>query len=49
MTRLGLRPGVPVLVEAGTRGASLRIRIGGNADAVRLSQTLANGISVTAA
>jgi DtxR family Mn-dependent transcriptional regulator len=48
MTRLGLLPGVPVVVEAGTRGASLRVRIGKHADSVRLSQTLAAGISVVA-
>jgi len=46
MTRLGLRPGVPILVEAGTRGASLRIRIGDRAESVRLSGPLAAGISV---
>jgi DtxR family transcriptional regulator, Mn-dependent transcriptional regulator len=49
MTRLGLTPGVPVIVEAGTRGASLRVRIGDRVDSVRLSQTLAGGISVVAA
>jgi len=48
MTRLGLRPGIPILVEAGTRGASLRVRIGDRADSVRLSQPLAAGISVVA-
>jgi DtxR family transcriptional regulator, Mn-dependent transcriptional regulator len=46
MTRLGLRPGVSILVEAGTRGASLRIRIAGRAESVRLSGPLAAGISV---
>lgn len=48
MTRLGLRPGIPVLVETGSRGASLRVRIGDRADFVRLSQHLAAGISVVA-
>jgi DtxR family Mn-dependent transcriptional regulator len=48
MTRLGLTPGVPVIVEAGTRGASLRVRIGDRVDSVRLSQALAGGISVVA-
>jgi len=48
MTRLGLQPGVALTVETGTRNASLRIRIGERADSVRLSQTLASGISVTA-
>src|SRR5271157_5677484 len=48
MTRLGLKPGVAILVEAGTRNASLRVRIGDHMDSVRLSQTLASGISVIA-
>jgi DtxR family transcriptional regulator, Mn-dependent transcriptional regulator len=48
MTRLGLRPGVTIVVEAGTRNASLRVRIGDSTDSVRLSQTLASGISVIA-
>ena len=48
MTRLGLAPGVTITVEAGTRNASLRVFIGGAADAVRLSQALAGGISVVA-
>jgi DtxR family transcriptional regulator, Mn-dependent transcriptional regulator len=48
MTRLGLKPGVAITVEAGTRNASLRVRIGDGSDSVRLSQTLATGISVVA-
>jgi len=48
MTRLGLKPGMPIMVEAGTRGASFRVRIGDLPDSVRLSQTLAAGISVVA-
>jgi len=48
MTRLGLRPGVAIMVEMGTRNASLRVRIGDRTDLVRLSQSLASGISVTA-
>ena len=48
MTRLGLKPGVAITVETGTRNASLRVRIGGRSDSVRLSQSLASGISVTA-
>jgi DtxR family Mn-dependent transcriptional regulator len=48
MTRLGLKPGVAITVETGTRNASLRVRIGDRADSVRLSQTLASGISVIA-
>jgi DtxR family Mn-dependent transcriptional regulator len=48
MTRLGLKPGVPITVETGTRNASLRVRIGDGTTSVRLSQALASGISVTA-
>ena len=46
MTRLGLKPGVAVTVEAGMRNASLWVRVGGGTDAVRLSQALTSGISV---
>ena len=49
MERVGLLPGVPVLVEPGHRGASLMIRIGSDTRAVRLSQELAGAISVVAA
>jgi DtxR family transcriptional regulator, Mn-dependent transcriptional regulator len=48
MTRLGLRPGVVITVEAGTRNASLLVRIGDCTNSMRLSQTLASGISVIA-
>ena len=48
MTRLGLKPGVAITVETGTRSASLRVRIGDRTDSVRLSQALASGIWVTA-
>jgi DtxR family Mn-dependent transcriptional regulator len=48
MTRLGLKPGVAITVETGTRNASLRVRIGNRKDSVRLSQALASGISVIA-
>ncbi len=48
MTRLGLKPGVAIVVEAGTRSASFLVRIGDRADRVRLSQALAAGISVIA-
>jgi DtxR family Mn-dependent transcriptional regulator len=48
MTRLGLKPGVAITVEAGTRNASLRVRIGEQSDSVRLSQALATGIWVIA-
>ncbi len=49
MQRLGVTPGLGILVEAGTRGASLLVRIAGRAGPVRLSQRLANGISVVSA
>jgi DtxR family Mn-dependent transcriptional regulator len=48
IARLGLKPGVVITVEAGTRSASLLVRIGGRGDQVRLSQALASGISVLA-
>jgi len=48
MTRLGLKPGVTITVETGTRNASLRVRIDDRTDSVRLSQVLASGISVIA-
>jgi len=48
MTRLGLKPGVTITVEAGARSASLRVRIGDDKNHVRLSETLASGISVIA-
>jgi DtxR family Mn-dependent transcriptional regulator len=48
MMRLGLKPGVRITVETGTRNASLRVRIGDCSDSVRLSQTLACGVSVLA-
>ncbi len=47
MTRLGLRPGVAIMVEAGTRNATLLVRIGDRAERVRLNQVMAAGISVT--
>jgi DtxR family transcriptional regulator, Mn-dependent transcriptional regulator len=48
MTRLGLKPGARITVEAGTRNASLRVRIGNRPESVRLSQAVASGISVMA-
>ena len=48
MTRLGLKPGTTITVETGSRNASLRVKIGDRTDPVRLSQTLASGISVIA-
>jgi DtxR family Mn-dependent transcriptional regulator len=48
MTRFGLKPGVAITVETGTRNASLRVRIGERSESVRLSQMLASGVSVMA-
>jgi DtxR family transcriptional regulator, Mn-dependent transcriptional regulator len=48
MTRLGLKPGVAITVEDGTRSASLRVRIGEGTASLRLNHTLASGISVIA-
>ncbi len=47
LQRLGLMPGTGVLVEAGTRSASVSVRIGGSGP-IRLSQRLAREISVVA-
>jgi hypothetical protein len=49
MTRLGLRPGVAITIEAGTRNASLRVRMGDGTDTVRVSQALASEVSVVSA
>lgn len=46
MERLGLRPGVSVVVDEGMRNSSLLIRIGEQSRATRLSRQLAAGISV---
>jgi DtxR family Mn-dependent transcriptional regulator len=48
MTRLGLKPGVTITVETGSRSASLKVRIGDCPASVRLSQTVASCISVSA-
>ena len=48
MERLGLKPGVSVVVEAGVRNASLIVRIDGQSGTVRLGQQLAAQISVVA-
>ena len=48
MTRFGLKPGVAITVETGTRHASLLVRIGDRKERVRLSHALASGISVIA-
>jgi DtxR family Mn-dependent transcriptional regulator len=44
--RLGLRPGVSVIVEAGVRNASLLVRIDGQSSAIRIGQRLAARINV---
>jgi hypothetical protein len=46
MERLGLKPGVQVVVEAGVRNAALSVRIGGKKEPTRLKQRLAGEISV---
>jgi DtxR family transcriptional regulator, Mn-dependent transcriptional regulator len=46
LERLGLRPGISIVVEAGVRNASLLVRVDGHTGAVRLSQELAGEISV---
>jgi DtxR family transcriptional regulator, Mn-dependent transcriptional regulator len=49
MERLGLKPGVAITVEAGTRNASVLVRAGEAAERLRVSQRLATGIWVIAA
>jgi len=49
MERLGLMPGAHLVVEAGTRSASLRVKIDNNIETVRLNQNLAREIWVVAA
>ena len=46
MERLGLRPGVAIVVDAGVRSASLLVRIGTRLTSARLSQRLAGLVSV---
>jgi DtxR family transcriptional regulator, Mn-dependent transcriptional regulator len=46
MERLGLRPGVPLVVEAGNRGAALLVRMADNKRALRLNNNLAGSIYV---
>jgi DtxR family transcriptional regulator, Mn-dependent transcriptional regulator len=48
MQRLGLMPGASLVVEPGTRNASISIRIRGAREPIRLSQRLAGEISVVA-
>ena len=47
MKRLGVSPGVRIVLEPGLRNASLMVRIGSGLDAVRLSQRLAGDIWVS--
>jgi DtxR family Mn-dependent transcriptional regulator len=47
--RLGLLPGIGLVVESGTRAASVLLRINGHTESVRVSQRLAGEISVVAA
>src|ERR1019366_2978534 len=47
MKRLGVSPGVRIVLEPGLRNASLMVRIGSGLDAVRLSQRLAGEIWVS--
>jgi DtxR family transcriptional regulator, Mn-dependent transcriptional regulator len=46
MERLGLRPGVSITVEAGSRNSSVLVRINDRLDPFRLSPNVAAGISV---
>ncbi len=48
MERLGLGPGVSVIVEAGVRNASLLVRIGEQSRAIRVNQQIAARIFVVA-
>jgi DtxR family Mn-dependent transcriptional regulator len=48
MERLGLVPGARLVVEPGTRNASVLIRIGGAEEPVRVSQRIAGEIRVVA-
>jgi DtxR family Mn-dependent transcriptional regulator len=49
MNRLGIKPGVPITVEDGTRSASLHVRLGAHRETIRLRQPLAAAISVVPA
>lgn len=48
MERIGLRPGVKITVEAGSRSASLLVRVDGRTEPLRLNHTLVSAISVVA-
>jgi len=47
MKRLGLGPGVKIVLDPGVRNASLLVKIGSGASSVRLGQELAEGIFVS--
>ena len=47
MKRLGISPGVRIVLDPGVRNASLLVRIGSVTSAVRLSQSLAGEILVS--
>jgi DtxR family transcriptional regulator, Mn-dependent transcriptional regulator len=47
LARLGLRPGVKVILDPGVRGASLPLRIGSGGNSVRLNKKLAAEIYVS--
>jgi DtxR family Mn-dependent transcriptional regulator len=47
--RLGLRPGVALVLEVGVRNAALPVRIGGQTNSIRLSRRLAGEIFVVPA
>ncbi len=49
MQRLGLRPGTAIVVQAGTRNSSMLVQISGQTKPVRVSQKLADQISVVPA
>ncbi len=49
LERLGLRPGVPVIVEGGARGTSVLVQVNGDRKTTRLSAELASQICVVAA
>jgi DtxR family Mn-dependent transcriptional regulator len=48
LQRLGLIPGANLVVEPGSRKASMLVRIRGGSDIIRLSQRLASDVSVVA-
>jgi len=49
MKRLGLRPGIAIVVQAGTRNSSMLVQIRGGTSTIRVSQRLADQIWVVPA